>query len=195
MFLHKSTPKDSHLHTQNMPKKRWGVKGRSNKWNIYLKYLEREVYVSKLEPTAPICLANRNHTHYPSCHCTILGSSLGAYTCLSKDFEFILTPFFLSSHIYIYIYIYTQNCRQNCFGLLGLISAVQRLGKGWHKCEHLCPPWCSTLMGEKTPCHARVVFISNNNLLKRSLNNNNNLLNRFFYWLYRGIQFLHESMG
>ena len=24
----------------------------------------------------------------------------------------------------------TQNCRQNCFGLLGLISAVQRLGKG-----------------------------------------------------------------
>ena len=28
------------------------------------------------------------------------------------------------------IYIYTQNCRQNCFGLLGLISAVQRLGKG-----------------------------------------------------------------
>ena len=27
-------------------------------------------------------------------------------------------------HIYIYIYIYIYNCRQYCFGLLGLISAV-----------------------------------------------------------------------
>ena len=27
-------------------------------------------------------------------------------------------------YIYIYIYIYITNCRQYCFGLLGLISAV-----------------------------------------------------------------------
>ena len=27
-------------------------------------------------------------------------------------------------HTYIYIYIYITNCRQYCFGLLGLISAV-----------------------------------------------------------------------
>ena len=30
--------------------------------------------------------------------------------------------------IYIYIYIYMYNCRQYCFGLLGLISAVLMLG-------------------------------------------------------------------
>ena len=29
---------------------------------------------------------------------------------------------------YIYIYIYITNCRQYCFGLLGLISAVLMLG-------------------------------------------------------------------
>ena len=56
----------------------------------------------------------------------------------------------------LYIYIYSK-LQQNCFGLLGLISAVQRLGKGGHKCEHLCPPWCFPLVGEKTPCHARVL--------------------------------------
>ena len=33
---------------------------------------EGEVYVPKLEPTAPIRLADRNHAHYPSRHCTIL---------------------------------------------------------------------------------------------------------------------------
>ena len=34
-----------------------------------------------------------------------------------------------SSHNkYIYIYIYITNCRQYCFGLLGLISAVLMLG-------------------------------------------------------------------
>ena len=31
-------------------------------------------------------------------------------------------------YIYIYIYIYITNCRQYCFGLLGLISAVLMLG-------------------------------------------------------------------
>ena len=33
---------------------------------------EGQVYVPRLEPTAPIRLADRNHAHYPSRHCTIL---------------------------------------------------------------------------------------------------------------------------
>ena len=33
---------------------------------------EGQVYVPKLEPTAPIRLADRNQAHYPSRHCTIL---------------------------------------------------------------------------------------------------------------------------
>ena len=32
---------------------------------------EGQVYVPRLEPTAPIRLADRNHAHYPSRHCTI----------------------------------------------------------------------------------------------------------------------------
>ena len=34
--------------------------------------MERQVYAPRLEPTAPICLADQNHAHYPSRHCTIL---------------------------------------------------------------------------------------------------------------------------
>ena len=33
---------------------------------------EGQVYMPRLEPTALIRLADRNHTHYPSRHCTIL---------------------------------------------------------------------------------------------------------------------------
>ena len=33
---------------------------------------EGQVYVPRLEPTAPIRLADRNHAHYPSRRCTIL---------------------------------------------------------------------------------------------------------------------------
>ena len=33
---------------------------------------EGQVYVPRLEPTAPIRLAERNHAHYPERHCTIL---------------------------------------------------------------------------------------------------------------------------
>ena len=32
---------------------------------------EGQVYVPRLEPTAPICLADRNQAHYPSRHCSI----------------------------------------------------------------------------------------------------------------------------
>ena len=32
---------------------------------------EGQVYAPRLEPMAPIRLADRNHAHYPSCHCTI----------------------------------------------------------------------------------------------------------------------------
>ena len=32
---------------------------------------EGQVYVPRLEPMAPIRLADRNHAHYPSRHCTI----------------------------------------------------------------------------------------------------------------------------
>ena len=40
-----------------------------------------QVYVPRLEPMAPIRLADRNHAHYPSCRCTIL-----TYTCPCGDF-------------------------------------------------------------------------------------------------------------
>ena len=33
--------------------------------------IEVQVYVPTLEPAAPIRLADRNHAHYPSRHCTI----------------------------------------------------------------------------------------------------------------------------
>ena len=33
---------------------------------------EAQVYALRLEPMAPIRLADRNHVHYPSRHCTIL---------------------------------------------------------------------------------------------------------------------------
>ena len=33
---------------------------------------EGQVYAPRLEPTAPIRLANGNHAHYPSRRCTIL---------------------------------------------------------------------------------------------------------------------------
>ena len=42
---------------------------------IYLqigKFPEGQVYVPRLEPTAPIHLADRNQPHYPSRHRTIL---------------------------------------------------------------------------------------------------------------------------
>ena len=39
---------------------------------INSKSLERQVYAPRLEPTAPIRLADRNHAHYPSRHSTIL---------------------------------------------------------------------------------------------------------------------------
>ena len=37
-----------------------------------MKIPEGQVYVPRLEPTAPIRLADRNHAHYPTRHCTIL---------------------------------------------------------------------------------------------------------------------------
>ena len=37
------------------------------------------------------------------------------------------TPFFFLSYVYMYMYMYITNCRQYCFGLLGLISAVLML--------------------------------------------------------------------
>ena len=40
--------------------------------NMNGKIPEGQVYVPRLEPTAPIRLADRNHAHYPSRHCTIL---------------------------------------------------------------------------------------------------------------------------
>ena len=47
-------------------------KDRKKGVRINSKSLERQVYALRLEPTAPIRLANRNHAHYPSRHCTIL---------------------------------------------------------------------------------------------------------------------------
>ena len=44
---------------------------------------EGQVYVPRLEPTAPIHLADRNHAHYPSRRCTIL-KQVGSMT----DFQY-----------------------------------------------------------------------------------------------------------
>ena len=41
---------------------------------------------------------------------------------------FIYIYIYIFIFMYIYIYIYIYNCRQYCFGLLGLISAVLMLG-------------------------------------------------------------------
>ena len=46
-------------------------KDRKKGVRINSKSLERQVYAPRLEPTAPIRLADRNHAHYPSRHCTI----------------------------------------------------------------------------------------------------------------------------
>ena len=45
-------------------------------------------------------------------------------TLKSEQLEVCFMSITLYSSIYIYIYIYIYNCRQYCFGLLGLISAV-----------------------------------------------------------------------
>ena len=47
-------------------------KDRKKGVRINSKSLERQVYAPRLEPTAPIRLADRNHAHYPSCQHTIL---------------------------------------------------------------------------------------------------------------------------
>ena len=54
-------------------------------------------------------------------------------------------------HIYIYIYIYVTNCRQYCFGLLGLISVVlmSRMGVKLKK-----PPQMSHTCGTSKPCQS-----------------------------------------
>ena len=38
----------------------------------FFRFPDGQVYAPRLEPTAPIRLADRNHAHYPSRHCTIL---------------------------------------------------------------------------------------------------------------------------
>ena len=48
-------------------------------------------YAPRLEPTAPIRLADRNHAHYPSRHCTIL----------IKRYIYIFMDIYLT---YIYVY-------------------------------------------------------------------------------------------
>ena len=52
---------------------------------------------------------------------------------------------------YTYIYIYIYNCRQYCFGLLGLISAVlmSRMGVKLKK-----PPQMSHTCGTSKPCQS-----------------------------------------
>ena len=45
--------------------------GSQNKLQVE-KIPEGQEYAPRLEPAAPIRLADRNHAHYPSRHCTIL---------------------------------------------------------------------------------------------------------------------------
>ena len=52
---------------------------------------------------------------------------------------------------YIYIYIYIYNCRQYCFGLLGLISAVLMLGWRYSFKSH---PKCPTHVVTSKPCQS-----------------------------------------
>ena len=55
----------------------------------------------------------------------------------------------LSADIYIYIYI--TNCRQYCFGLLGLISAVLMSGM---EVKLIKPPQMSHTCGTSKPCQS-----------------------------------------
>ena len=45
-----------------------------------------------------------------------------------KIYIYIYVYMYICIYVYIYIYVYITNCRQYCFGLLGLISAVLMLG-------------------------------------------------------------------
>ena len=54
-------------------------------------------------------------------------------------------------YIYIYIYIYITNCRQYCFGLLGLISAVLMSGM---EVKLIKPPQMSHTCGTSKPCQS-----------------------------------------
>ena len=54
-------------------------------------------------------------------------------------------------NIYIYIYIYIYNCRQYCFGLLGLISAVLMSGM---EVKLIKPPQMSHTCGTSKPCQS-----------------------------------------
>ena len=59
------------------------------------------------------------------------------------------------SYIYIYIYIYIYTCRQYCFGLLGLISAVLMSGM---EVKLINPPKCPTHVVHLS--HARVLKLA-----------------------------------
>ena len=77
---------------------------------------------------------------------------------------FILRGFFLQCYKYyfplsiyfLYIYIYIYNCRQYCFGLLGLISAVlmSRMEVKLKK-----PPQMSHTCGTSKPCQSEHIYI------------------------------------
>ena len=58
---------------------------------------------------------------------------------------------FIHVYIYIYIYINVTNCRQYCFGLLGLISAVLMLG--WRK-DYIATSSDLTYVGSSKPCQS-----------------------------------------
>ena len=55
------------------------------------------------------------------------------------------------SSVQVYIYIYTTNCRQYCFGLLGLISAVL-MSRMEFKLKK--PPQMSHTCGTSKPCQS-----------------------------------------
>ena len=52
--------------------KKLSPKEEGSQKNMNGKIPEGQVYAPRLEPMAPIRLADRNHAHYPSRHCAIL---------------------------------------------------------------------------------------------------------------------------
>ena len=58
---------------------------------------------------------------------------------------------YICIYVYMYICIYITNCRQYCFGLLGLISAVLMLR--WRK-DYIATSSDLTYVGSSKPCQS-----------------------------------------
>ena len=116
----------------------------------------------KLEPTAPIRLADRNHAHYPSRRCTILkkrslndGLPVHMIPSTRESSEDVVssiciyTDSLLPPDIYIYIYIYI--IYMHCVTLLGFLALLSTLPKT----TVLLLAFCAALLLLSTLAHQR----------------------------------------